>query len=217
MTEFWGLLRQSPKFMLGILAAVTVIHGAGCNANRTAWVDIQELKAPRRPAIAARHGISGSNVLQSRASDPAKHNGATSIGKPASDEISRRIAEDRKGWEEYHTDASSQPQLRRSGATPTSAEENPAAEGKHTSRLVISPAVRRRHSAEYVNLQLRIAVLEARIASAGDSERKTDTLKLEKAKADLRAMETSCAEETQATANAEPSSEGAIVQPAVLK
>lgn len=70
----------------------------------------------------------------------------------------------------------------------------------------ISPAVRRRHSTEYVNLQIRTAVLETRLATADEAERKLLSAKLEQVKAEMRIVDAACKEE----------SGPAIVEPAAV-
>lgn len=223
MVESWGLLRQSPKFMpvralplIGMLAVLC----AGCSMSKPGWVGIKELKAPDKPTVrTGRLGATDVNRdLQSRGRIAGQSERLAEAGSPAASEISRRIAEDRSEWDAYRAGESERPRRAASDAAEqASAEEKPPSAGKHDMDLVVSPAVRRRHCAELVNLQLRIGLLESRMASATGPEKDEAAAKLEQAKAELRAVEIACAEETRETAKAEPSADKAIVQPAVLK
>jgi hypothetical protein len=114
----------------------------------------------------------------------------------ASDKIARRIGDDLREWEDSRAERSRAPSEHTPSAGPTTAPQPTAADaGSGQADLPYLLAARRKHSTEYLNAGLRIAVLEARVISADESERKVVTARLEQAKADLKAIDALCLEE----------------------
>ena len=196
---------------------------AGCGKNRSAWVGIDELKTPARPSVqAGRLDYAGSGINRGLRlggwKSTAIRADSAQTGKPATDEITRGIAKHQKDWEEYRSELAAQSRVQGSNATITAAvEKRPPAADKLDADSLVSPAVRRGHVAEYVNLQMRIAVLEARLASAKESEQKLVAVKLEQARSDLRAIDAASVKESGSSADMGTSAEGVKIEPAVRK
>ena len=207
--------------LLGILAAMPAIT-AGCGKNRSAWVGIDELKTPARPSVqAGRLDYAGSGISRDLRfggwKSTAIQADSARTGKPATDEIARRIAERQKDWENYRAWQSARPRTHEPDPVGAASVEEPPPAAKYDSESLISLAVRRRHSTEYVNLRMRIAILEARLASAGESEQKTVAAKLEQAKSEMRAIDAASVKESSSSADAGTSAEGVKIEPAVRK
>lgn len=213
--------------VLCILAVVVMVSVSGCDKSRSAWVGIEELKPPKEPNIRAGQLSFPGADIRSHAVDveaqrwkslPDQHKtdaGAASRG--ASDEIGRRIDGSAKDWKEYIDRLSSQPLIYESDTKPAQSTDGAGpATGREDDVALISPAVRRNHAEEYVNLQLRIAILEKRMASAGEPEQKSLAAKLEQAKAEMKALDAVCKEESGQTYT-KPSADKAKVQPAVQR
>ena len=190
----------------GVCTIAVTFFLAGCGKTGSSWVDTQGTKPPsgwivsaeltavgnaaehrRTPATGLRQWRAG--LAEAGPVHPARSAGA-------SDEIARRIGDDLTEWEDSRAETASSPQAHTSNAGPTTAPQPTASDaGSGQSDLPYVLAARRKHSTEYLNARLRIAVLEARVSSADESERKVVTARLERANADLKAIDALCREE----------------------
>jgi len=190
----------------GVCAIAVTFFLAGCGKTGSSWVDTQGTKPPsgwivsaELPAVgkAAEHRRTPATGLQQWRAGLAEAgpvHPARSAG--ASDEIARRIGDDLSQWKDSRAEMSPATPEHMPSAGPTTAPQPTASDaGSGQSDLPYVLAARRKHSTEYMNAGLRIAVLEARVSSADESERKIVSAKLDQAKADLKAIDALCLRE----------------------
>ena len=188
---------------LGIWAAAGFLM-AGCGKSGTSGVDSWETKPPNewRMSVERPH----SNPIRPRwigftpAGPVSRGNGlrGSAPGSPrrASDEIAGRMADDLAEWEALRADLASahrEPSLQMKSAAATN-----GAAGK-SEVVLFDPsdlvAARRRHSVEWLNSQLRVAILEQRLDTADESEKLVISARLVQAKDDLKAVDGACEKE----------------------
>lgn len=200
--------------IIGLWAAAVMLWPAGCGRNESALVNTSEVKSPARWWVesASRFGSARADVRRKRADVEAarKISGeeptvALSHTKPGktSREIARRIADTLEEWESYQGELSAEPQRQiRNGEYPPNGRTKVAAiariedEAEQADPQSVM-AARRRHSAEYLNWQIRVALLESRLAAAGESEGRILSGKLEQARAALKAVDEACQAEAK--------------------
>lgn len=190
----------------GVCTIAVTFFLAGCGKTGSSWVDTQGTEPPsvwiasaQLPAVEKatehrRRPVTG--MWQSRATGPGVGPVVPTMSPSASDEIARRIGDDLSEWESSQAERSQSPSEHAGSVGPTIAPQPTTSDaGSGQSDLPYVLAAKRKHSAEYLNAELRIAILEARVSSADESERQLISPKLERAKADLKAIDAICLEE----------------------
>ncbi len=112
--------------------------------------------------------------------------------------IVAKIADNRKYWNDYQSGLCKQPRIFESGATAPVEPISGLAPPPLKPEPEINPAVRLKYRVQFVNLQLKIAVLESRIAASGETGNREYATKLEEAKEQLRSLNALCIAESEA-------------------
>jgi len=184
--------------MLCVLAAAAFLL-AGCGKSVGSWVNPLRTKGPSEwRAGTDEHGPRriARPALGSRAASYRVDFDRAARRTSASDEIARRMEDDLREWEASTAEAAAgrRERAREQEITATSngASAKPPVARFDPSDLIVA---KRRRSAEYINSQLRIAVLESRLTSASDVEKAAISARLGKAKDDLKAMDAASEDE----------------------
>ncbi len=205
-------MRILPAFVICVVAIVLWL--AGCGKDRAARIEAPETKPPDRWWVESADRLSSTAATQhkgaAREALRRKNSGEQAIPVPAArpprawEEIARRAGNTFREWEDYRLELATavRPHTTTSEAAADIADKE---HGGERVDLQNAMAAKRRHSAEYFNWQIRVALLESRLAAASESERTILGEKLERAKAALRAVDEIC--EAEARSSSEPKKE----------
>lgn len=203
-------MRILPAFV--IYGVVIVLCSAGCSKDRAARIEAPEAKPPDRSWVESADRLSSTAATQHKGTAwealRRKSSGEQAIPVPAArpprawEEITRRAGNTFREWEDYRLELATavRPHTTISEAAVGIADKEHAAERVD---LQSAMAAKRRHSAEYFNWQIRVALLESRLAAASESERTILGEKLERAKAALRAVDEICEAEARSSSELE--------------
>lgn len=173
-----GCMRSSPDRM-GISKATPaeqVIHAGDETASVMAGLRLRK---------AALEALRQSETAGAYLPEPPLGELGTSEG------VSRRISDALAQWEEYRAELGSTPYLPGAPGERLSQSGEPAFHGSTTSEGDIL-AVQRKYSADYLNLRMRIALLESRLAAADTSDQAILKEKLNRTRAELKSVDEAC-------------------------
>lgn len=187
--------------LVGVFAAILIVLTAGCGRNGTTWTGIREVRPPANVPFGTVRSMQAAKPLAVVRATGGKLGDILMPAHPVADEITQKIADNRAYWNDYQSGLCEQPRIFESG-TREAVEPTPVlAPPPLKPEPEIAPAVRLKHRDEFVNLQLRIAVLESRLAASGETGNQELTTKLEDAKERLRSLNAQCVAESVALPN----------------
>jgi len=192
--------------LFGIWAAAVIMCATGCGKGESARIDIWEARPSVEPwGDAHRTASAVAGLRRERAALAAVRPGDADLGSTdrfteptgASEEIARRISKASAEWREHWTGLASAPKLQSTGVEHSSA--NTALEpGTEQAESLDVPAMQHRHSKECLNWRMRVALLESRLAETSGSEQGILGVRLEQARAALKAADEACEAEMRA-------------------
>ena len=213
--------------LFGIWAVAVIVCATGCGKGESARIDISEARpSAKQWGGADRTASVMAGLRRERAALAALRHGDADLGSAdrfteptgASEEIARRISNASAQWREHWTGLASAPRVQRTGVEYSSA--NTALEpGTEQAESLDVPVMQHRHSKECLNWRMRVALLESRLAETTGSEQGILGVRLEQARAALKAADEACEAEMKAqtaasgvaspAASAEPGPTGA--------
>lgn len=191
---------------MGLLAAGLAVCLPGCGRGGTLRTDVSEVMLPGIQAGDGNYSI-GRMMADLRHEQAAlrglQHDGSPTVkvdpcmqSSSSVEEVARSIASNLAEWEEHCRELDSAGWM---NGIPSETASEPASPSSFVDQdsAKQSSEVRRKHAVEYVNCQMRIALLESRLEKAGDSDREVLTKKLEQARAALQAVDAACEAEIE--------------------
>lgn len=179
---------------IGLLAVALTICLPGCSKNKLAAIDISAVRSAGRQTTRADNrtdSLMGDlqrerTLLEALRHDGIKLNVDRNIGtSKAARDIADRISDRLADWDVYRTELSTSSRLQ---SAPEKSAQWTEANGEQIKAQDTS-AIRRKYSADNINLHMRIALLESRLAAANEHDKKLLGEKLSQTKAALDAVD----------------------------
>ena len=182
---------------IGLLAVALAICLPGCSKNKLAAIDISAVRSAGRQTTRADNrndSLMGDlqrerTLLEALRHDDTRLNVDRNIGtSKAARDIADRISDRLADWDAYRIELSTSSRLQ---STPEKSAQwtAPTEANGEQIKAQDTSAIRRKYSADNINLHMRIALLESRLAAANEQDKKLLGEKLSQAKAALDAVD----------------------------